>query len=164
MPAELVALLSVVLAVVGVVGVVVPVLPGSIAVASGLLVWALFGGSPYGWFVLVAGAALVAVGATAQYLITGRTLKRREIPSRSVVVGLIAGVVGLFVIPFLGLPIGFVAGLLLMEYARVRELRQALATSWVALTSVGLGMLVELGCALAASAVLLVGVLTTLLG
>lgn len=164
MPAELVALLSVVLAVVGVVGVVVPVLPGSIAVASGLLVWALFGGSPYGWFVFVAGAALVAVGATAQYLITGRTLKRREIPSRSVVVGLIAGVVGLFVIPFLGLPIGFVAGLLLMEYARVRELRQALATSWVALTSVGLGMLVELGCALAASAVLLVGVLTTLLG
>ena len=164
MPTELVALLSVVLAVVGVVGIVVPVLPGSVAVASGLLVWALFGGSPYGWFVFAAGAALVAVGAAAQYLITGRTLKQREIPSRSVVVGLIAGVVGLFVIPFVGLPLGFVAGLLLMEYVRVRDLRQALSTSWVALKSVGLGMLVELGCALAASTVLLIGVLTTVFG
>ncbi len=164
MPTELVALLSVVLAVVGVVGIVVPVLPGSIAVASGLLVWALFGGSPHGWVVFVLGGVLVALGATAQYLITGRTLKRREIPSRSVIVGLAAGVLGLFVIPFVGLPLGFVAGLLLMEYVRVRDLRQALSTSWVALKSVGLGMLVELGCALAASTVLLVGVLTTVTG
>lgn len=164
MPTELVALLSVVLAVVGVVGIVVPVLPGSLAVASGLLVWALFGGSPYGWVVFVVGGVFVAAGAAAQYLITGRTLKRRQIPSRSVVVGLAAGVVGLFVIPFVGLPIGFVAGLLLMEYVRVRDLRQALSTSWAALTSVGLGMLVELGCALAASAVLLVGILTAIVG
>ena len=164
MPEAFIAALCVLLAIVGICGVVVPVLPGSITVAAALLVWALWGGSPWGWVAFGVGLVLLAIGFAAQYVLTGKKLKERAIPNRSVVIGLISGVVGLFVIPFLGLPIGFVAGLLLMEYARVRELRQALATSWVALTSVGLGMLVELGCALAASAVLLVGVLTTLLG
>lgn len=163
MPVELVAALSIVLVVVGVCGIVVPVLPGSLAILGGLLVWAIWGGSPWGWVVFAIGGAFVAAGATAQYLITGRRLKARAIPSRSVVIGLVCGVVGLFVIPFLGLPIGFTAGLLLSEYARVRNLREAASTSWTALKSVGLGMLVELGCALVAATTLLVGVITHLI-
>ena len=51
-----------------------------------------------------------------------------------------------------------------MEYLRVRDFREALSTSWVALKSVGLGMLVELACALTAASVLLIGVLVALLG
>ena len=160
MPVELIAALAVVLVVVGVCGIVVPVLPGSLSILAGLLVWALWGGSPYGWLVFGIGAIVVAIGASAQYLITGRRLKERAIPSRSVVIGLVAGVVGLFVIPFLGLPIGFVVGLLASEYARVRDLREAASTSWTALKSVGLGLLVELGCALVAATVLLVGIVT----
>lgn len=164
MPTEIIAALAIALTVIGVCGIVVPVLPGSLAVLGGLLVWAIFGGSPLGWWVFALGAVLVAAGASAQYLITGRRLKAREIPNRSVVVGLAAGVVGLFVIPFLGLPIGFVAGLLVMEYLRVRNLRTALGTSWDAVKSVGVGLLVELACALAAAGVLLAGVLVHFLG
>ena len=164
MPVELIAALSVVLVVVGVCGIVVPVLPGSLAILGGLLVWAIWGGSPFGWLVFGIGAAFVLVGMSAQYLITGRRLKERAIPNRSVVIGLIAGVIGLFVIPFLGLPIGFTIGLLASEYARVRNLREAASTSWTALKSVGLGMLVELALALCAAATLLVGIITHLIG
>ena len=162
MPTELIAAISVVLVVVGVCGIVVPVLPGSATILAGLLVWAIWGGSSYGWLVLGIGAVFVAVGASAQYLITGRRLKEREIPSRSVVVGLVAGVIGMFVIPFLGLPIGFIAGLLASEYVRVRDLREAASTSWTALKSVGLGMLVELAMALCAAAALLVAIIVHL--
>ena len=163
MPVELIAALSVVLVVVGVCGIVVPVLPGSIAILGGLLVWAVWGGSPFGWLVFGIGALFVVAGMSAQYLITGRRLKERSIPNRSVVIGLVCGVVGLFVLPFLGLPIGFTIGLLASEYARVKNLREAASTSWAALKSVGLGMLVELACALAAATTLLVGIITHLI-
>ena len=159
---ELIAALSVVLVVVGVCGIVVPVLPGSIAILGGLLVWAVWGGSPFGWLVFGIGALFVVAGMSAQYLITGRRLKERSIPNRSVVIGLVCGVVGLFVLPFLGLPIGFTVGLLASEYARVRDLREAASTSWAALKSVGLGMLVEQPLALAAATTLLIGVFTHL--
>lgn len=164
MPSELVAALSIVLSVIGVCGIVVPVLPGSVTIAAGLLVWALFGGSPVGWWVFAVGMVLLACGSAAQYLITGRRLKQREIPNRSVVVGLVCGVIGMFVVPFLGLVIGFTLGLLLSEYVRVRDLRKAASTSWSALKSVGVGMLVELSCALGAAAVLLAGILVHFFG
>lgn len=150
----LVAVVAAVLAAVGVVGIVVPVLPGSVTIAGGLLVWALWGGSSWGWVAFGVGLLLLVAGASAQYVLTGRTLREKQIPQRSVVVGLVCGVIGLFVIPFLGLVIGFVAGLLLSELVRVKHLRTALTTSWTALRSVGVGMLVELGCALAAATVL----------
>lgn len=164
MPIEITALTAIALAAVGVCGIVVPVLPGSLAILGGLLVWGIFAPSPGSWWVFAAGGVCVGIGAAAQYLITGRTLKQKQIPSRSVIVGLIAGVIGMFVIPFAGLPIGFVVGLLLMEYLRVHDLREALATSWAALKSVGLGMLVELSCALLAASVLLSGVIPAVFG
>lgn len=163
MPAELVAVLAVALTIVGVCGIVVPVLPGSLAIVGGLFLWALLGGSPTGWVVFGIGAVLAGVGASASYVITGRKLRQREIPNRSVVVGVVCGVIGLFLVPFFGLPLGFAVGLLAMEWWRVQDLRSALSSSWSALTGVGLGMLVELGCGLLAAAALLVGILTTFL-
>ena len=164
-PVELIAFISIVLTVVGVCGIVVPILPGSLAVISGLLVWALFGGAGVGgWIVFGIGTALVLMGMSAQLLITERGLKKRRIPNRSVVIGLVAGVIGLFVIPFFGLPLGFAAGLLLSEWARVRDWKAAMSSSWSALKSVGLGMLVELSCALAAAVTLLIGILVHFFG
>lgn len=150
----LATLLAVLIALVGVAGTIVPVLPGSVAVAGGLLVFALWGGSPFGWLAFALGLVFVFAGASAQYLVTGRRLRRQEIPSRSVLVGVLAGVVGFFVIPVVGLVVGFVAGLFLAELVRVRDARRAVGSSWVALKSVGLGMLIEFACAAAATTVL----------
>lgn len=161
--AAVAAVVAAALAIVGVAGIVVPVLPGSLALLAGLAVWALLGGSPWGWLTFGVGAALVVVGAAAQYVLTGRTLKREQIPSRSVVIGVLCGVAGLFVIPLFGLPLGLAVGLLASEYWRVRDLRTALSTSWTALKSVGLGVLVELACGLTAATVLAAGILFHLL-
>ena len=162
MPIQLAAVLSALIVAVGVCGIVGPVLPGSLAILVGLLVWALASGMTAGWVVFGIGAAFVIAGGSAQYLITGRRLRAQDIPSRSVVIGLVCGVAGLFVLPFLGLPIGFAVGLLASEFARVKDVRTAAGTSWSALKSVGLGMVVELSCALCAAATLLVGILVRL--
>jgi len=64
------------------------------------------------------------------------------------------------VLPGFGLPIGFAVGLLLAEWYRMRDLRKALSTSLQTLKALGLGILVELGCAMLAVAVLAVTIAT----
>ena len=67
---------------------------------------------------------------------------------------------GMFVLPGFGLPIGFVLGLLLAEWYRMRDFRKAAATSWETVKALGVGILIELGCAMLAVAVLAVSVAT----
>lgn len=145
------------LIIVGLVGIVVPVLPGSITVIAGLLLWAVVIGGTVGWTTFAIGTLFCLVGMAATYVLTGRTLRRASIPNRSVVIGLVAGVVGMFVIPVIGLVVGFAAGLFLSELARVREPKVALRTSGQALKATGIGLLVEFGCACAAAITWMIG-------
>ncbi|MFT4470493.1 DUF456 domain-containing protein [Arthrobacter sulfonylureivorans] len=144
---------------VGIAGIVVPVLPGTITIGISLLVWAIALQNMVGWVVFAIGMVFVAAGMLASLVLTGRRLKQRQVPNWSILVAVVAGVVGMFVIPVVGLFIGFAAGLLLSEFARRRHFGQAVEASWAALKAVGLGMLVELGCAFAAGAVWVIGVL-----
>jgi len=95
----------------------------------------------------------------ASAVLTGKRLKGRQIPNRSIVVGVVVGLVGMFVIPVVGLFVGFTVGLLLSEYLRQRELRPALHSSAVALKAMGIGILIELGCAFAAGSIWSIGVI-----
>ncbi|MFI7580458.1 DUF456 domain-containing protein [Kocuria sp. M1N1S27] len=155
----LVTLLTAVLLVVGCLGVVVPVLPGSILIVVGLLVWALTVQAVEGWTVLALGSVLAIAGMAAGAVLTGTRLKRRQIPNRSLLYAAAGAVVGLFVIPVVGILVGFFVGLLLSETARQRDLRAALDSSWVGLKAAGLGIVVEFACALAASSVFVLGAL-----
>lgn len=144
---------------VGVAGTVIPVLPGSILIGLSLLAWAIWGGAgTAGWVVFGVGMAFVLAGMAASAVLTGRKLREHRIPSRSVVAGLALGVVGMFVIPVVGLFVGFAAGLLLSEIHRTRDFRAALASSWAALKATGLGMLVEFGLACLAASTWVIGV------
>ena len=138
---------------VGVAGTIIPILPGSILIGLSLLAWALWGGAgATGWVVFGIGLVFVLAGMAAGTVLTGRKLKQHSIPGRSVAVGLVLGVAGMFVIPVVGLFIGFAAGLLLSELLRTRAFGTAAASSWAALKATGLGMIAEFGLAcLAAS-------------
>ncbi|WP_203566523.1 DUF456 domain-containing protein [Aestuariimicrobium ganziense] len=162
MPADLAAIVAVLLAIVGVVGIVVPVLPGSITIVVALLVWAVWGGSAWGWVAFAVGTVAVLAGATASFLLTKRNLEARAVPKWPLRVSLLVGVVANFLLPALGLVIGFLVTLLVCEWLRVRTLREALSTSWLAVRSIGLGMIIELGCALFACTLLAISILTSL--
>ena len=146
MPEAFIAALCVLLAIVGICGVVVPVLPGSITVAAALLVWAIWGGG-WAWLAFGIGIVLLAIGMLSGWFLAKRGLDSKEIPNWPVIVGAVAGVVGMFVIPAFGLPIGFVIGLVVSEYIRLNDWRLALDTSWTATKALGLGMLIEFTCA-----------------
>ena len=145
---------------VGLVGVVVPVLPGPLLVAAALVAWAVAVGQSTGW--LLAGAALcvLTVGVVVKYLVPGRRLRASGVPHRTLVSGAGLAVVGFFVVPVIGLVLGFVLGVYLSETQRLGRAAAWPATK-AALGAVGLSILIELTACLAAAALWLVGAATT---
>jgi uncharacterized protein YqgC (DUF456 family) len=101
----------------------------------------------------------VAAGMLTGAVLTGKRLKERRIPNLSILVGVVAGIVGMFVIPVVGLFVGFAVGLLLSEFVRLRNFKDAAGASAAALKAMGLGMLAELGCAFGAGTVWSIGVI-----
>lgn len=145
------------LIVVGIVGVVVPVLPGLLLVLAGVAVWAVPRGDALGWTVLGIAAAVVVLGSVAKYLLPGRRLREAGVPSLTIVAGGVLGVVGFFVVPVVGLLLGFVLGVFLAELARLRSSALAWPSTRRALAAVGWSILIELGAGLLAAAVWIVG-------
>jgi hypothetical protein len=64
----------------------------------------------------------------------------------------------MFLIPVVGLFVGFALGLLLSEVARTRDIRTAARSSLAALKATGIGILVEFGLACAAASTWVIGV------
>ncbi len=144
---------------VGATGIIIPVLPGSTLIAISLLAWALAVGTTTGWVVFGVGVAFVAAGMASSAVLTGRAMKKRSIPGRSVVVGLLLGIVGFFVIPVVGLLVGFAVGLFASELLRQKDAKAAVSSSVAALKATGLGILAEFGFAALAAGTWGVGVL-----
>jgi uncharacterized protein YqgC (DUF456 family) len=145
---------------VGIVGVVVPVLPGSILIAAAILLWATQIGTTTGWVVFSIATALVVVGAVVKYVVPGRRLQDAGIPTSTMLLGGLLGVVGFFVIPVVGLVIGFVLGVYLAELRRVGS-RAAWPATRRALAAAGLSLLIELTASMLAAATWVVGVVLT---
>jgi uncharacterized protein len=145
---------------VGLVGVLVPVLPGSLLVGAAVLVWAIDRGEATAWVVASVALVLLATGAVVKYLVPGRRLQRAGVPMSTLVLGGVVGVVGFFVIPVVGLPLGFVLGVYLSEWRR-RGHREAWPSTVHALKAVGLGILIELGFGVLAALTWAVGVVLT---
>jgi uncharacterized protein YqgC (DUF456 family) len=141
------------------IGTVYPVLSGSLLAIVTLIGWAWIIGSPGAWAVGVIGSIIAAVGWSASAVLTRRKLRQLQIPRRSILVAVVSGVVGMFLIPVVGLFVGFGAGLLASEYARRRDLRSSLRSSVETLKATGLGVLVEFGMVCLAASVWMIGVI-----
>lgn len=145
---------------VGVVGVLVPVLPGSSLVLGAVLVWAIDVGSRTAWWVLAVVTTVLVLGTIVKYAVPGRRLKDAGIPASTQWLGALLGVAGFFVVPVVGLVLGFVLGVYLAEHRRVGS-----AAAWPstkhALRAVGLSILIDLLAVLTAAATWVTGVLVT---
>lgn len=144
---------------VGLVGVVLPVLPGSLLVFGAVLVWTLQEGTRTAWLVLAAVTVLLVAGGIVKYLVPGRGLRQAGVPNRSLLAGGGLALVGFFVIPVIGLILGFIAGIYLAERQRLQG-GDAWPSTKAAVRAVGLAVLIELVAALLAGLVWLAAVLT----
>ena len=146
---------------VGLVGIVVPLLPGTLLVFGAIAVWAAIEHNVTSWVTLGVVAALIAVSTTIKYLWPVRRMRAADVSTWSLVAGAVLGIVGFFVIPVLGLVIGFVLGIYLAELAHRRNQRMAWTSTVHALKGVVLSVGVELCGALLATAAWAVGVYLT---
>ncbi|MDR7330299.1 DUF456 domain-containing protein [Corynebacterium guangdongense] len=152
----LLTLLAGLLLAVGVAGTIFPILPGSVLTIVTLLSWAWLLGSTASWTAGLAGVAFALIGMSASLVLTGRKMRKERIPNGPVLIGVLFGVVGMFLIPVVGLFVGFALGLLVAELVRRRDLPAAARASWEALKSMGAGMALEfLFASLAATAFVL---------
>ncbi len=145
---------------VGLVGIVVPVLPGSVLILGAVLVWSVGQGDATAWVVFALVTTLLVIGAVVKYAVPGRRLKATGVPRRTLLLGAALGLVGFFVVPVVGLAIGFVLGVYLAEADRVGR-DQAWPSTKHALKAVGLSVLIELVAGLLAALTWFVGALLT---
>ncbi len=145
---------------VGIAGIIVPVLPGTLLVLGAVLVWALDVDTSTAWVVFAVCTVLLAGGSVVKFLVPGRQLKASGVPNRTLAVGALLAFVGFFVVPLVGMFIGFVLGVYLAERARVGA-AQAGPSTRAALRAVGVSILVELVAAFLAATAWVVGVVVT---
>lgn len=152
--------LAALLVAVGLVGILVPILPGSMLVVGGVLVWAWAEGGATAWTVFAVATALVVAGTVVKYVVPGRRLQVAGIPASTQWVGVLLGVVGFFVVPVVGLFLGFVLGVYLAELVRVGG-KEAWPSTVHSLKAVGLSIVVEFIAALGATVVWVGGLVAT---
>lgn len=140
------------------VGCVVPILPGGLLALGAIAVWAVVERDAIGWLVLAVAAVLVLAGQVVKYVWPGRQLSANGVPGVSIVTGGLLGIVGFFLVPVIGLPLGFVVGVFGAELVRSRTAAAAWASTVAALKATGLSILIELASVLLAGSVWAAGV------
>lgn len=145
--------IAAVLILVGLAGVLLPVIPGLSLIVVGIAVWAIPRGDTLGWSVLGIATAIVVLGSIVKYVLPGQRMRDSGVPMRTIAVGVVLGVIGFFVIPVLGLFLGFVLGVYVAEHARLVDSSLAWPSTRQALLAVGISIIIELGAGLLATAV-----------
>lgn len=157
---SLIEVVVAVLIAIGLAGILVPVLPGSVLIFGGALLWALDVGGSAAWGVFAVMTALLVVGTVVKYAVPGKRLKTAGIPASTQWAGAGLAIVGFFVVPVVGIFLGFVLGIYLAEHRRVGSARAWPSTTH-ALKAVGLSILIELVAGVLAAGTWVVGVILT---
>ena len=146
---------------IGVVGIIVPLLPGTLLVFGAIAVWAVVENNVTSWVTLAVVAALLGASTLIKYMWPMRRMRAADVRTRSLVAGAVLGIIGFFVIPVLGLVIGFVLGVYLAELTSRRDQRVAWTSTMHALKGVALSVGVEMCGALLAAIAWVCGVYLT---
>jgi len=144
----------------GLVGIVLPILPGSVLVLAAIAVWASEVGGSTAWLVFAVATTFLVLGTIVKYALPGRRLQLSGIPASTQWLGALCAVVGFFVVPIVGLFLGFVLGVYVAEHRRLGA-QAAWPSTKAALRAVGLSILIELAAGVLAAGAWLVGVALT---
>ncbi|MFC0625606.1 DUF456 domain-containing protein [Kribbella deserti] len=137
----------------GMLGIVIPILPGAILSWAAIGVWAFEEQTATAWTVWALATVLIGASQVVKYIVPERKLREAGVPRRSMMIGALLGIVGFFVIPVVGLFVGFPFGVYLSERQRLGSHATAWESTKHALRASGLSILIEFaGTALAAAA------------
>lgn len=145
---------------IGMVGILFPVLPGSLLILAAIAVWAFEIATVTAYTFAAVCAALLLGGMIIKFAIPGKRMKASGVPNSTLLIGAVCAIVGFFVIPVLGILVGFVLGVYVAEVRRLGTQR-AWPSTKAALKAVGLSIAIEFASALLAACTWAVGVVLT---
>lgn len=129
---------------IGLIGIVVVLIPGLPLVGLTVVLWAFEEGSALAIAVAVLAVVVTIAATVLKYQRPGRRLREAGVSRSELILALLAGVIGFFVIPVIGGPLAFVVGLYLFQRMRVGKDRAGQATR-AALRAIALSIGIELG-------------------
>lgn len=103
---------------IGLVGIIVVFLPGLVLQVISVAIWAFEESTVVGWMVLGAVVTVATVATVLKYAFPHRRLRNEGVPGWILFVAVGVAVVGLFVIPIVGAPIGFILTVYVFERIR----------------------------------------------
>lgn len=163
MSEQIVVMLALLVMIVGLAGVVVPLVPGILLVGLAAVVSTFaLGVDASGWLMVATITLITLGGAGASMALPARRGLRGDAARSSLALAAGLGLIGFFVIPVVGMPVGALGGLYLGEINRHGDRARAWASTRNVLRAYGLGVLVEFGAALLVIAVWLPGTLLRL--
>ncbi|MGO1174061.1 MAG: DUF456 domain-containing protein [Actinomycetaceae bacterium] len=145
--AELLTILAIA---VGLFGTVTMIFPGGGLVAAAVAIWGWYQGGTLGWTVAIIAVASFLLAMVLGYVVAGGYMRRGGVRTSTLVIAAVAGIVGFFVVPVVGLFLFFVGAVFLVELARSKDARRAWPATVRALKAAGLTILVELAGAMVA--------------
>ena len=111
---------------------------------------------------LAVAALATLAAAVGKYLVAGRYMLRNDVRSSTLWWGVVGGAIGFFVIPVVGMLVGFPLGVYVAEATkRGWDTGAAWRATLVALRATGLSILVELAGATVATVAWIVGLAVT---
>jgi len=138
--------------VIGLLGIVVPVLPGLVLVVAAIFLWAVVDGGGLAWGVAVLALVLGGVGTFIKYSLPKRRLNESGVRNSTLLLATVVAIIGLFVIPVVGAPIGFVTTIYVTERMR-GDRDQAWTRTKRSLAAVATSIGIELATGLVIAAV-----------
>jgi hypothetical protein len=145
---------------IGIVGTLIPVLPGLVLVWLAALAWVILDGADAThWVIFAIMTAIFLIGIGLSFYIPAKSTKNETSPRWTFVVASIFALVDFFVIPIVGLPLGFIFGVFICHLISSREFHRALRATGTSLKAMGLVSLVQCVCGIAIATAWALGLL-----
>jgi len=133
-------------------GIVIPIIPGLVMEVIAIFLWAFVKGGGAAWAVAIAALVLAGIGTFIKYSIPKRKLNEIGIPNRTLLIATAVAIIGLFAIPVVGAPIGFVLAIYIFERIRVGA-EQAWPATKTSLGAIATSIGIELATGLLIAAI-----------
>jgi uncharacterized protein YqgC (DUF456 family) len=128
--------IALVIMLVGLFGLIIPIFPGIIVIWLAALAYGLVTGFyPLAWVLFAVITVLFVVGVTIDNILMNAKARQAGAAWSSLILGIIAGILGTIVLPPFGGIIATPLVVLLLEYLRRRDIKQA----WIALRGLLIG-------------------------